>query len=170
MACRWIQLLQKNIQLEPTEMLVRPKKVRRGNPAFLDPLTSSRFAVLARSWSCQPTIYRRSVFNLQKRTLPEYWENRKRERVEAVGVEASTFSFVFERTFLCFWMRPWMLMRLRLDTFGVCDWGVFSLSEALWMYCVWKSCVCFVLKFVGVSVRMRKRGSYCKLVCNWIWA
>jgi len=47
------------------------------NPVFLDPLTSRRLVVLARSWSCQPSISGRSVFNLQKQALPEYRERIK---------------------------------------------------------------------------------------------
>lgn len=44
------------------------------NPVFLNLLISRSLVVLARSGSCQPSIYGRSVFNLQKRALPEYSE------------------------------------------------------------------------------------------------
>lgn len=50
--------------------LVRPPRVSGDNPVFVDPLTCRHLAVLARSWSCQRRIYGRSVFNLQKWTLP----------------------------------------------------------------------------------------------------
>lgn len=68
---------KRNIQLEPSEILVWLKRVSGDNPVFLDPVTSRHLVVLARSWSCQPSIYGRSVFNLQKQTLPEYRERMK---------------------------------------------------------------------------------------------
>lgn len=82
-------MTQKHIQLEPTEILVWLKRVSGDNPVFLDPLTFRHLVVLARSWSCQPNIYGRSVFNLQKWTLPEYRE-RMKER-ERGGNEARAF-------------------------------------------------------------------------------
>lgn len=82
-ANRWIQVTQKHIQLAPTEILVWLKRVSGDNPVFLDPLTSRHLVVLARSWSCQPSIYGRSVFNLQERTLPEYRARMKKR--EGVG-------------------------------------------------------------------------------------
>lgn len=118
LANKWIQVTQKHIQLEPTEILVWLKRVSRDNPVFLDPLTSRRLVVLARSWSCQPSIYGRSVFNLQKWTLPEY-----RERMKARGSggnEASTFVCVFEcQADLCFWTLLRMI-RLGLDVSEIC--------------------------------------------------
>lgn len=118
LANRWIQVTQKHIQLEPTEILVWLKRVSRDNPVFLDPLTSRHLVVLARSWSCQPSIYGRSVFNLQKRTLPEY-RGRMKER-ERVGEMKPVLLSEFE----C-WadLRLWTLkrmIRLRLDVSEIC--------------------------------------------------
>lgn len=64
-----------------SQILVRPQRVSGDNPVFLDPLTRRHLVVLARSWSCQRGNYGRSVFNLQKWTLPESRGGTKR-RVE----------------------------------------------------------------------------------------
>lgn len=77
------------LQSVPTEILVRPKRVSGDNPVFLDPLTCRHLVVLARSWSCQRSIYGRSVFNLQNWTLPEN-RGRTKRRVSG-GKEARTF-------------------------------------------------------------------------------
>lgn len=74
-----------------------PQESQKGYPVLLDPLTSSRFVVLARSWSCQPTIYGRSVFNLWKPTLPEYWGRIKKEGKSGGGRGWSQYFF------LCVW-------------------------------------------------------------------
>lgn len=72
-----------------SQMHVQPQRVSGDNPVFLDPLTHRHLVVLARSWSCQHGNYGRSVFNLQKWTLPESRGGTKR-RVSG-GNEARTF-------------------------------------------------------------------------------
>lgn len=105
------------IQLEPTEILVWLKRVSGDNPVFLDPLTFRHLVVLARSWSCQPSIYGRSVFNLQKWTLPEYKE-RMKERKR--GVEMKPVLLSECRVDLRFWTQRRMI-RLRLDVSEICE-------------------------------------------------
>lgn len=105
------------IQLEPTEILVWLKRVSGDNPVFLDPLTFRHLVVLARSWSCQPSIYGRSVFNLQKWTLPE---NKERMKERKRGVEMKPVLLSECRVDLRFWTQRRMI-RLRLDVSEICE-------------------------------------------------
>lgn len=82
-------------QRSQSGIVVRPQRVSGDNPVFVDPLTRRHLVVLARSWSCQRGIYGRSVFNLQKWTLPESRGGTKR-RVSG-GNQARTFCLDAER-------------------------------------------------------------------------
>lgn len=75
-----IHVTQQHIQLEPTDIFCRQKRVSGDNPVLQDPLTYGRLAVLARSWSCQPRIAGRSVLNLQMWTFARIQRENEAER------------------------------------------------------------------------------------------
>lgn len=93
---RWIQVTQKYIVPKPAKILVLLKRISSDNPVFRDLLTSRLLVVLARSSNCQPCIYGRSVFNLQKPALPEHRESENEGDRRSWGNKASTFVCVFK--------------------------------------------------------------------------
>lgn len=92
---RRIWVTQKHIQLEPTDIFCRQKRVSWDNPVLQDPLTYRRLAVLARSWSCQPRIAGRSVLNLQMWTFARMQRGNEAEKMVEIKPE-----FIFGAAFL----------------------------------------------------------------------